>query len=181
MKKTIRVILTFLLPLLFLSLLLSGCANKPFLTSDNSYAIVTDDLKGNSRELSLNLSWNANPAVFRQLLVEASFVLTDLRSHPTDPAQAGQQSLSADVSTTLDHRTYLQATFPDSKQLTFLVDGLNVTVSVQSIEIEVEGPDPGQVILNHTWVLRGIANPNLYPAYEKLVEMLNQNSFSGIK
>lgn len=185
MKKTIRIVLTFLLPLLVLPLLLSGCANRPFLNSDNTYAIVTDDLKGNSHELPLDLSWNTNQAVLRQLLVEASFVLTELRSHPTEPAQTGQQSQSqsqsSDVSATLDHRTYLQATFPDSKQLTFLVDGLNVTVSVQAIEIEVEGPEPGQVILNHAWVLQGIANPNLDPAYQKLVEMLDLNSFSSIK
>lgn len=60
--------------------------------------------------------------------------------------------------------------------LTFSVDGLNVNLGIQSIEIEVEGNDLGQVVLNHAWVLQGIANPNLYPAYLKLVDVLQSQT-----
>lgn len=208
--KHLQALVRLLPPLLVASLLLSGCSNKPFLTPDNSYAIVTYDSQGNSRSIPINLSWNTNTAVLRQLLMEASFVLSDLRSEAQEPTRAEESSSpgalssqhelpaslpvdkpsssqdpSAMVAATSllpeklsllasdkENRTYLQTTFPKTTMLTFLLDGQNVNLGVQSIEIEVEGDDLGQVILNGSWVLQGIANPNLYPAYLKLIDML---------
>ncbi|MDI6811934.1 MAG: hypothetical protein QMC95_01590 [Desulfitobacteriaceae bacterium] len=172
MNKPVHALLKLMTPFLLLSLLLSGCSNKPFLTPDNTYAIVTYDLKGDSSAVPINLTWNTNTAVLRQLLVEASFVLTDLRSQSADLVRPGKASPLDTVSTSSEPKTYLQTTFPETKMLTFLIDGLNVNLGVQSIEIEVEGDDLGQVVLNHTWVLQGISNPNLYPAYLEFVDMI---------
>ncbi|OLN33716.1 hypothetical protein DSOL_0426 [Desulfosporosinus metallidurans] len=57
--------------------------------------------------------------------------------------------------------------------MTFIVDRHNLTLDVQSLQIEVEGPNVGLVTVNQTIVLQGIKNPNLQPAFEALTNMLH--------
>lgn len=103
-------------------------------------------------------------AVMQKLLIESSFVLSDLHT-PTEEASNNDQLSS----------TSLQANFPTPKRMTFSVDHHKLTLDVQSLQIEVEGANVGQVTINQTIVLQGINNPNLQPAFKALVNMLHDN------
>ncbi len=144
-------------------MLVPGCATKPFLTPNNVYNIVTISPDGTRDIHQVTLPWNANTAVMQTLLLESSFVLSDL--HTPTPSE-----LAADNETT----TLLQATFPQSKHMTFNIDSQSVDLDVQSIEIEVEGSHVGRVIINDGAPLQGIPDPNLPPAFTAFQQMLNQ-------
>lgn len=148
--------------ILLVTLLLSGCSNKPFLTPENTYAIITISNDGMIHNTPVNLPWNINQAVLQKLLVEASFVLSDLHT------------ASAITSQDPGHTIYLQTTFPQSKKLLLNIDNLSINMEVQSIQIEVQGPDVGRVILNQSWMLQGIYNPNLSPAFSDFMKMLQE-------
>ncbi|HWQ40589.1 MAG TPA: hypothetical protein VN456_00965 [Desulfosporosinus sp.] len=57
--------------------------------------------------------------------------------------------------------------------MTFVVDHHDLTLDVQSLQIEVKGANIGRVTLNQTLILQGIDNPNLQPAFEALNDMLH--------
>lgn len=99
----------------------------------------------------------------QKFLLEVSFVLSDLRT-PSDQDPSNQDTLGT---------TSLQANFPEPKRMTFIVDGHSLPLDVQSLQIEVEGENVGQVIINQTIILQGINDPNLQSAYEALVNMLH--------
>jgi hypothetical protein len=145
------------------SLFLSGCSEKPFLTQDGSYVILTVSPSGMTQSELIELPWNTNMAVMQKLLNESSFVLSDLHT-PSAEETSNKDQLSS---------TSLQANFPEPKRMTFLVDHRNLTLDVQSLQIEVEGPNVGLVTINQTTVLQGIKNPNLQPAFEALDKMLH--------
>lgn len=148
------------------SLFLSGCAEKPFLTQDGSYVILSISPSGMTQSEIVKLPWNTNLAVMQKLLLESSFVLSDLRT-----PSARNSSIDVPHKTTI-----LQANYPEPKRMSFLVDQQVLTLDVQSLQIEVEGANVGQVILNQTSTFQGINNPNLLPAFEALKDMLHDNN-----
>ncbi|MHB1651183.1 MAG: hypothetical protein ACYCVD_01740 [Desulfitobacteriaceae bacterium] len=163
MKQYTHRIVRLLAVLLLSIYILTGCTNKPFLTPENSYAILTMMPDGKFHSTPIKLPWNANTAVLQKLLGEASFVLSDLHT-PTLQAQDSSQAT-----------TYLLSTFPENKKLVLNVDGLSLNMDVQSIQIEVLGGEIGRVVLNQTWILQGIPDPNLTPAYLDFVNMLQDH------
>ena len=107
-------------------------------------------------------------AVMQKLLLESSFVLSDLHT-PSELESSNKDPLGT---------TSLQANYPEPKRMTFVVDDHVLTLDVQSLQIEVEGANVGQVIINQTIILQGINNPNLQPAFEALTDMLHNNKSS---
>jgi len=114
----------------------------------------------------IELPWNTNTAVLQKFLLESSFVLSDLQTPSS--VQSSSKALPQKV-------TRIQANFPKPKRMKFIVDKRPLTLDIQSIQIEVEGANVGQVILNQTIVLQGIDNPNLQPAFHALYEVLHNN------
>lgn len=104
-------------------------------------------------------------AIMQKLLLESSFVLSDLRT-----PSAQDSSTKVPLKTTI-----LQTNFVKPKRMSFLVDQKIRTLDVQSLQIEVEGANVGQVTLNQTITLQGINNPNLMPAFEAVRDMLHDN------
>ncbi|WP_075363236.1 hypothetical protein [Desulfosporosinus metallidurans] len=151
------------LVVLLSSLFLSGCSEKPFLTQDGSYVILSVSPSGMTQSELIKLPWNTNIAIMQKLLTESSFVLSDLHT-PSELESSNKDQLNS---------TSLQANFPEPKRMTFIVDRHNLTLDVQSLQIEVEGPNVGLVTVNQTIVLQGIKNPNLQPAFEALTNMLH--------
>ena len=163
------------LAVLLSSLFLSGCAQKPFLTQDSSYVILTISPAGRTQSELIKLPWNTNMAIMQKFLLESSFVLSDLHT-PLDP----DPSLSGPFKTgvhkpVLLQTTLLKSSFSEPKRMSFLVDNKVVSLDVQSVQIEVEGANVGQVTLNQTIKLQGINNPNLQPSFEALRAMLDDN------
>lgn len=158
--------LALCLTVLCSSLFLGGCSEKPYLTQDGSYVILTISPSGMTQSELIQLPWNTNMAVMQKLLLESSFVLSDL--HTPSP----QELAKLDPTTTVN----LQANFPQPKRMSFVVDKHVLTLDVQSLQIEVEGANVGQVTINRTMVLQGINNPNLQPAFEALNDMLHNSN-----
>lgn len=152
------------LAVLLTSLFLSGCSSKPLLTQDGNYGIISVLPSGETQYQPLDLPWNSNMAVMQDLLLECSFVLSDLHT-PKDTDQSHPSHIVT---------TSLQAIFTEPKRMTFQVDKHPVTIDVQSLQIEVEGSNIGQVTINQNLILQGIDNPNLEPAFKKLTDMLNE-------
>ena len=148
------------------SVFLSGCSEKPFLTQDGSYVILSISPSGMTQSELIKLPWNTNMAIMQKLLLESSFVLSDLHTLSTP-----NPSINVPLKTTI-----LQTNFVNPKRLSFLVDQQVLTLDVQSIQIEVEGANVGQVTLNQTITLQGINNPNLQPAFQDLRDMLHDNN-----
>lgn len=156
--KSIRMILFSCL-----LLLLSGCS-KPVFTTDNTYTVITILEDGSTVREPLTLSWNTNTAVVQRLLLESSFVISDLRSHDKPVAHTHVLAGSA----------YLETEFPTAKEIDFVIDNKKQTLLVKSIQLQVMGDDTGKVVINGTDVYYGIYDPNLTPAYLEFVDMLNQ-------
>lgn len=154
------------LAIILLSLFLSGCSEKPFLTQDGSYVILSISPSGMTQSELIDLPWNTNKAIMQNLLVECSFVLSDLRT-------TGVKNPSI---TTPTNTTLLQTNFSQPKRMSFLVDKKVLTLDVQSLQIEVEGANIGQVTLNQIIILQGIKNPNLRSAFKAVREMLHGNN-----
>ncbi|KJS47687.1 MAG: hypothetical protein VR66_18140 [Peptococcaceae bacterium BRH_c23] len=154
----------FSLVLIFSSLFLNGCSPKPFLTLDGSYAILTISPSGMTQSELINLPWNTNMAIMQKFLLECSFVLSDLRTPSAQELEADSPSQS----------TSIQVTFTQPKRMKLNVDQRVITLDVQSLQIEVEGPKVGQVTINQTTILQGIDNPNLQSAFKELTDMLHE-------
>ncbi|SHH88878.1 hypothetical protein [Desulfosporosinus lacus] len=152
------------LAILFSCLFLNGCSPKPFLTQDGTYVILTVSPSGMTQSELVELPWNTNMAVLQKFLLEASFVLSDLHT-PSSLETSTETPVKA---------TRIQANFPQPKRMKFVVDNKVLTIDVQSIQIEVEGANVGQVILNQTIILQGIENPNLHPAFQELTDALHK-------
>lgn len=74
--------------LILLLFILSGCADRPFLTKEGAYSIVSISAEDTIQRTPIELTWNSNIAVMQKLLLEASFVLSDLHSIPeTEPGE----------------------------------------------------------------------------------------------
>jgi len=155
-------ILGLSLAILFTTLFLSGCSPKPFLTKECTYVILSVSPSGMTQSELIELPWNTNTAVLQKFLLESSFVLSDLHT-PSSSEISKEAPLKA---------TRIQANFPQPKRMKFVVDKHVLTLDVQSIQIEVEGANVGQVILNQALVLQGINNPNLQPAFKELTDVL---------
>ncbi len=154
------------LALVLASLFLSGCSEKPFLTQDGSYVILSISPSGMTQSELIKLPWNTNMAVMQNLLKECSFVLSDLRT-----PSAQNSSIEAPLKTTI-----LQTNFLQPKRMSFLVDQKILKFDVQSLQIEVEGANVGRVILNQTTTLQGINSPNLLPALEAVRDLVRANN-----
>lgn len=153
------------------SLFLSGCSDKPFLTEEGEYVIIYSSPSGITRSELVKLPWNTNLAIMQKLLIESSFVISDLRtSSKSQPHMALSPTINVPLKTTI-----LKTNFPQPKRMSFLVDQQALTFDVQSLQIEVEGTDVGQVTINQTTILQGINNPNLLPAFKDLEDMLHAN------
>ena len=150
--------------ILISSLFLSGCSEKPYLTQNGSYLIISISPSGMTQSELIDLPWNTNMAVMQKLLLESSFVLSDLRT----PSAQNNTSINSPLQTTI-----LQTNFAKPKRMSFLVDQKILTLDIQSLQIEVEGANVGQVILNQTITLQGINNPNLQPAFKALRDTLH--------
>ncbi|MGI6120328.1 MAG: hypothetical protein ACOYIB_07165, partial [Desulfosporosinus sp.] len=159
-----RKISTILLGLVvFTSLFLNGCSEKPFLTQDASYVIISISPSGMTQSEPIELPWNTNTAILQKLLLESSFVLCDLHT-----ISAPNSSIKVPLQTSI-----LQANYDEPKRMTFMIDREVLTLDVQSIQIQVEGANVGQVILNQTYTLQGINNPNLQPVFKDLQDTLH--------
>ncbi|MEA5025873.1 hypothetical protein SDC9_51746 [bioreactor metagenome] len=78
-----------LMCLILLLFILSGCADRPFLTKEGTYSIVSVSAEDTIQRTPIELTWNSNIAVMQKLLLEASFVLSDLHSIPeAEPGEA---------------------------------------------------------------------------------------------
>ena len=152
------------------SLFLSGCSAKPFLTQDGTYVILSISPTGMTQSELIELPWNTNMAIMQKLLLESSFVLSDLHT-PLQTPSFLKTSINVPLKTTI-----LQANFAEPKRMSFLVDQQALTLDIQSLQIEVEGANIGQVTLNKTIKLQGINNPNLQPAFEALNVTLHDNN-----
>ena len=143
--------------------LLSGCSNKPYLTGENSYRINKIKVSGQIQNLPINLPWNFNTAVMRNLLMESSFVLSDL--HTLNSAEIRKPSVET---------IFLESIFPESQTMTLVIDDQALELKINSIQIEVKGPHVGRIILNQTLVYQGINNPDLEPAYDNFNKELKE-------
>ena len=152
------------------SLFLNGCSAKPFLTQDGTYTILTISPSGLTQSELIELPWNTNISIMQKLLLESSFVLSDLHT-PFQTPSFLKNSIDVPLKTTI-----LRTNFAEPKRMSFLVDQQDLTLDVQSLQIEVEGANIGQVILNQTIKLQGINNPNLQPAFEALRDTLHDNN-----
>jgi hypothetical protein len=114
----------------------------------------------------IKLPWNTNMAVMQKLLLESSFVLSDLHT-----PNFQNPPIHGPLITTI-----LQANYAKPKRMSFLVDRQVLNLDVQSLQIQVEGANVGQVTLNQTITLQGINNPNLQPAFEALRDMLHDKN-----
>jgi len=157
------------------SLFLSGCSEKPFLAEDGVYVILYSSPSGMVRSELVELPWNTNMAIMQKLLLESSFVLSDL--HTTSDIHASSDihtSSPLKPSINIPHRkTILKTTFAEPKRMSFFVDKQPLTLDVQSLQIEIVGTDVGQVTINQTITLQGIYNSNLLPAFEDFENMLH--------
>lgn len=162
-----RKVSTFVLSLavLLTTLSFSGCSPKPFLTQDSTYVILSVSPLGETQSEVIELPWNTNTAIMQKLLLESSFVLSDLHT------PSAVESPTPPPTTT----TSLQANFAKPKRMTFVVDQHDLTLDVHSLQIEVKGANIGQVTLNQTFILQGIDNPNLQPAFEALIDILHNS------
>lgn len=165
-RKIIRLIL--LINLLFCIFILSGCSNRPFLTGDNDYSINTVKITGEIKKQPLQIPWNFNMAVMRNLLIESSFVLSDLHTPDSD-----------DLLKPSGDTVYLESIFPESQTMTLIIDQQPVVFDVNSIQIEVRGTNIGKIILNQTLVFLGIDNPDLEPAFTDFIKELNTKQSSS--
>lgn len=152
---------------LLLLLLIPGCSAKTGLKQDDSYSIIVISPKGQSQTFPVKLSWNSNRVVLEKLLIEATFVLSDLHTSE-NPADASALSQST---------VMLRASFPQSRVFTLTIDDRPRDLDLNSIEIEVEGAHQGRVILNDTLILQGIPDPSLKPAFDEFLNMLRIAAF----
>jgi len=192
-----------------LLIFVGGCAERPFLTKDNSYSILKVSPEGETQKYPIQLSWNSNVAVMQKLLLEASFVLSDLHTQlntdivsqkdelnkvtqptneplnqeitPPPPEPEPSKVIEGEVheispekmATPKSDTILLEANFPRAKKFNLVIDDKQYTLDISSIQIEVEGEDPGQVIINQTMVLQGIPNTSLQSSYEEFTKMLD--------
>lgn len=147
---------------LLLLLLIPGCTSKPGLTQDDNYSIVVISPKGQTQNIPVRLKWNSNMVVMQKLLMEATFVLSDLQT--TENPQ--------DESALANSTVMLKAQFPQSRVFDLNIDKYVQELKLDSIAIEVEGPNQGRVILNETITLQGIPDSNLKPAFDEFMNML---------
>lgn len=160
--------------LLLLLLFVSGCTGRPYLTKENSYSIYINTPEGETQKIPIQLSWNTNVAVMQKLLLEASFVLSDLQtqSAPVKESQDELSKASQDETAAKENTIILEANFPKPKSFDLTIDNQSIVMEVSSLQIEVDGPHPGRVILNQEILLQGIPNPNLKPAYNEFMAMI---------
>jgi len=123
---------------------------------------------GETQSELIELPWNTNMAIMQKLLLESSFVLSDLHTPPIVLEPSKQNPIKT---------TSLQANFAEPKRMTFVVDRHALTLDVQSLKIEVEGANIGRVTLNQTLILQGIDDPNLQPAFQALTNMLHNPDY----
>ncbi|AHF06721.1 hypothetical protein DESME_06350 [Desulfitobacterium metallireducens DSM 15288] len=152
--------------MLLLLLFISGCASKPGLTQDDNYSIVVISPKGQVQNIPVQLKWNSNKVVVQNLLMETTFILSDLRTSENPPNESALAN-----STVL-----LKAQFPQSRVFNLNIDGRVQDFNLDSIEIEVEGPHQGRVILNETQTLQGIPDSNLKPTFDEFMNMLRTST-----
>ena len=164
MNKRIIIRVIVVTNLLFGTLFLLGCSNKPYLTGDNSYSIHTIKATGEVETLPIVIPWNFNTAIMRNLLMESSFVLSDLRTSDPD-----------ELLKTSEDTIFLESIFPESRSMTLGIDQHDVTMDINSIQIEVKGPHVGRIILNQNLIFQGINNPNLQPTFENFAKILAAN------
>lgn len=180
----------FWMGLLLISLLwINGCTGRPFLTQDNSYSIHMIPSAGEEQKIPIQLSWDDNAAVMQKLLLEASFVLSDLKTELDDEAKTLKHGASDSTNdphksgiepirfeTESQNTINLVANFPQVKQFNLVIDKEPIILDISSLEIEVNGKHPGRVVINQTLVLQGIYNPNLQPAYAEFIKMYESQS-----
>lgn len=156
--------------LLLLLLLIPGCKGKSGLSQDDNYSITTVSPQGQSQSFPVELSWNSNMVVVQKFLMEATFTLSDL--HTIDqPLDKSSETKSPNKSIIL-----IKAKFPQSRVFNLTINGKAQDLTLDSIEIEVDGPQPGRVTLNDTYVLQGIPNPNLKNTFDELLKMLRASA-----
>lgn len=188
--------------ILVLLIFVGGCAERPFLTKDNSYSILKVSPDGETQKYPIQLSWNSNVAVMQKLLLEASFVLSDLHTPTIETLNQESEEVPLKQEITKSKGTeaevsegtkaevsevspetmvvpkndtiLLEANFLQPKKFNLLIDDKQNILDIYSIQIEVEGDNPGQVILNQAIVLQGIPDTNLKASYEEFTKMLNK-------
>jgi len=161
------------LAVLLSSLFLSSCSQKPFLTQDGSYVIISISPSGKTQSELIKIPWNTNMAIMQKFLLESSFVLSDLHTPIALDSPINSPLYTKVLKTSILQKTILETNFAEPKRMSFIVDQKVLTLDVQSLQIEVEGSSVGQVTLNQTIKLQGINNPNLQPSFEALRDLLD--------
>lgn len=172
--------------LLLLLLLVPGCKSKSGLTQHDNYTITIISPQGDPQSFPVQLSWNSNMVVVQKFLMEATFTLSDLNTPespslestpPSNPSEIAPELLTSDE---LDKNeqpqkstVLIKALFPESRIFNLTINDNSEELILDSIEIEIEGSQPGRVILNDHLILQGINDPNLKPAFDELLKMLN--------
>lgn len=151
---------------LLLLLLIPGCTSKPGLTQDDNYSIDVISPKGPAQNIPVRLKWNSNRVVVQKLLMETTFILSDLQTTENPP----------DESVLTTSTVMLRAQFPQSRVFNLNIDNHVQELNLNSIEIEVEGPHQSRVILNETVILQGIPDSNLKPAFDEFMTMLSTST-----
>jgi hypothetical protein len=156
---------------LILLLFAAGCS-KPFFSSVDTYSLVTikHEVSGTEETLRtapVSPAWNTNNAVSQRLLLEASFVMSDLKRIPADTAI--DTIVDADIAEIIR----LEALFPEAKKINVTIDQVKQTLWIETIQIEIIGEHPSRIVLNNSEIYQGRENPHLYPAYLDLVNSLN--------
>lgn len=172
--------------LLILLLLVPGCKSKSGLTQDDNYTISIVSPQGQTQSIPVQLGWNSNMVVVQKFLMEATFTLSDLHTlktpsqesePPANPTEIASKPLEADK---LDQNkgpakstVTVKAIFPESRVFYLTINDRNEELTLNSIEIEIDGSQPGRVILNDHQILQGIPDPNLKPSFDEFLKMLN--------
>lgn len=101
--------------------------------------------------------------------MEATFTLSDLHTIKSTSANAKVSEASELLS---DKTVLIKAQFPESRVFNLTIDEEVQDLTLNSIEIEVDGSQPGRVILNDTLIFQGIPDPNLKPSFDEFLKML---------
>ncbi|SHN82380.1 hypothetical protein [Desulfitobacterium chlororespirans] len=121
-----------LMCLILLLFILSGCADRPFLTKEGTYSIVSISPEDTIQKTPIELTWNSNIAVMQKLLLEASFVLSDLHSIPeAEPGEALAQ----------EEATLVQA----EESTAALTDAIEPAQDLNELKIDSKAEIPGNL------------------------------------
>lgn len=168
--------------LLIVLLIIPGCKSKSGLTQDDNYSITVISRHGEIQSSPVQLSWNSNMVVVQKFLMEATFTLSDLHTMENRSNKSNKSNdINGESEITNMGTILIKAQFPESRVFNLTIDDQSRELTLDSIEIEIDGSQPGRVILNDALTLQGIPDPNLKPSFDELVKMLHGTTPENLK